>query len=527
MKHHFNHILKFGCIDPLIALESLLPWNAASFNLDLADAVYQVREVDDKPQFLIRTADGCTHTAGIAIVADRLHLTLPLPTAELSGLSHLVAALGLKSKIADGQFVLDPIDLEELDERLSAINMARTVLRRMAQCNPDTAAVIGSAIKIMTFATEWKVVRDEHFNCGKPKAQLLKRYEAAIEAAKQFQEWGITDLEGVTLHHDPRASAMDVQFKGYGAFAIVPSTYNWPVAQTLQQVLQRSEPAKKYGRYEVRPTRIPEDVRGVLHGLAIQGNKVRITAKLAKKLYDKVNEVLTTIGGAWHTGSQAHVFDCDPTEMIDQLIETGEIFTKADFELFETQPKEVRALIDRAELKPGMKVLEPEAGRGALAMAAAEVVGRDAVTVFELMPANVEHLARLGFNVTAPTDFLAVQTDQRFDAIVMNPPFSQGRDCAHIRHAWNFLAPGGRLAAIASTSWQTNSTAPAKEFQQFLASNHAIVEQIEAGAFHAAGTDVATTLITMVKPAESLVLEKPVEKTAKAAPRQELQESLF
>jgi 16S rRNA G1207 methylase RsmC len=43
-------------------------------------------------------------------------------------------------------------------------------------------------------------------------------------------------------------------------------------------------------------------------------------------------------------------------------------------------------------------------------------------------------------------DFLDCELDDLgFDRIVMNPPFANARDTAHIRHAVRFLKEGGRL----------------------------------------------------------------------------------
>lgn len=54
-----------------------------------------------------------------------------------------------------------------------------------------------------------------------------------------------------------------------------------------------------------------------------------------------------------------------------------------------------------------------------------------------------------GHNVVL-ADFLAwaESCGQRFDRIVMNPPFSEGRAEAHTLAAARLLAPGGRLTAI-------------------------------------------------------------------------------
>ena len=35
-----------------------------------------------------------------------------------------------------------------------------------------------------------------------------------------------------------------------------------------------------------------------------------------------------------------------------------------------------------------------------------------------------------------------------YDRIIMNPPFSDGRDIQHVQHAYNLLRPGGRIGAI-------------------------------------------------------------------------------
>ena len=45
-------------------------------------------------------------------------------------------------------------------------------------------------------------------------------------------------------------------------------------------------------------------------------------------------------------------------------------------------------------------------------------------------------------------DFLECTDLGLFDRILMNPPFAQGIDILHIRHAQNFLKPNGRLVAL-------------------------------------------------------------------------------
>ena len=166
--------------------------------------------------------------------------------------------------------------------------------------------------------------------------------------------------------------------------------------------------------------------------------------------------------------------------------------------------------------------MEPNAGGGALAMAAAEIVGKDNMTCYELMPQNVKKLQAMGFALEGPQDFLSVEAMPSFDFVIMNPPFSGGRDVAHIRHAMGFVKAGGKLVAIASTQWRDHDTRPAQSFREYLASLNADIQDIAPGAFREAGTDVATTLITITKPIG--VVKKVIHVPSV---RQHLQEVLF
>lgn len=112
---------------------------------------------------------------------------------------------------------------------------------------------------------------------------------------------------------------------------------------------------------------------------------------------------------------------------------------------FPTPAKLVDRMIEAADLAPTHSVLEPSAGKGDIAAA----VVREGATVecIEKNSTLAEHL-RKTFE-TKCADFLEVLPDPRFDRVLMNPPFERGIDEKHIRHAFNFLRPGGRLVAIA------------------------------------------------------------------------------
>ena len=85
-----------------------------------------------------------------------------------------------------------------------------------------------------------------------------------------------------------------------------------------------------------------------------------------------------------------------------------------------------------------------------------------------------------------------------YDAVLMNPPFQNAQDMAHVTHAWGFVKPGGVLVAIMWPAWQAAKTKTAEAFRELVASAAASdVEDIEAGTFE--DTAVRTIMLTMHK----------------------------
>lgn len=85
-------------------------------------------------------------------------------------------------------------------------------------------------------------------------------------------------------------------------------------------------------------------------------------------------------------------------------------------------------------------VLEPSAGRGALAYAiraASRTVAIGSPVCVEMDPVNAMHLLTVGGFDTWTGDFLAYDGEGcgRFDMAIMNPPFEDGQTEAHILHA--------------------------------------------------------------------------------------------
>ena len=270
-------------------------------------------------------------------------------------------------------------------------------------------------------------------------------------------------------------------------------------------------------------TRIDAGVVEILRDVVssgCSGDRARITSQLDRKVYLKVNQVLEALGGKWDKKAQAHVFDgIDAAVVIGDAVVTGEyIDEKKEYQFFETPPAIAEQVIEAADIQRGMSVLEPSAGNGALARPARAAGGM--VECYELNDKMADDLLRDGFAVHGG-DFLAEDlpvrgkikesgkpermVDERFDRVVMNPPFTRGQDIAHVRRAFDWLKPGGILVAITSAGWTFRADRKAQEFREWLASDamqpgvgmeyHALPD----GAFKSSGTMVRTFLLRLRK----------------------------
>lgn len=176
----------------------------------------------------------------------------------------------------------------------------------------------------------------------------------------------------------------------------------------------------------------------------------------------------------------------------------GQFFTSSDV---------AETVVEMAGIAPGMTVLEPSAGGGALARAVRDRGGL--VACVEIQTGLAHELAHVhGFADVHCADFLKVSPFAlpQYDRIVMNPPFDRGRDCDHVRHAYQFLKPGGTLVAIMSARAEFGTDARHKAL-------HALIghppgswkferswRDLPERSFAHAGTNVNTVVLKLEKP---------------------------
>jgi hypothetical protein len=129
------------------------------------------------------------------------------------------------------------------------------------------------------------------------------------------------------------------------------------------------------------------------------------------------------------------------------------------------------------------RVLEPSAGRGDIADRLRDRVGD--LVVVEAHPVLARLLRDKGYAPIVSL-FEDYESARPFDKIIMNPPFAEGLDMLHVRHAFGMLAAGGVLVALMNDGDAPGDGTPAQrnEFAAWLMSDAAIarfsVERVDA-----------------------------------------------
>lgn len=168
---------------------------------------------------------------------------------------------------------------------------------------------------------------------------------------------------------------------------------------------------------------------------------------------------------------QSAVIPPDPNAIrLRDMLYRAKMYQKGDIQF--TPPELAKELVALAGVRKDSRVLEPEAGIGNIADAAKEIT--DHVDCIERMTDFCEILKLKKHNVIG-NDLLTAETAPIYDAVVMNPPFSE--ECEHIKRAFDFLRPGGSLVAVCSSSIQWKSTRKYEQFRDWLSEHtHSIDE---------------------------------------------------
>jgi hypothetical protein len=149
---------------------------------------------------------------------------------------------------------------------------------------------------------------------------------------------------------------------------------------------------------------------------------------------------------------------------------------------FPTPRPIIDQLLALACIEPAHRVLEPSCGKGDILDAIRRECPDVTLTAIERNLSLQGVLTARGYDgIVAYGDFL--EHVGEYDRVVMNPPFEEGQDILHVRHAYDLLAPAGRLVSIVCEGPFFRSDAKSVAFRAWLKEVAADVEQLPELAF--------------------------------------------
>jgi phospholipid N-methyltransferase len=251
----------------------------------------------------------------------------------------------------------------------------------------------------------------------------------------------------------------------------------------------------------MRTTKLSSSALEALEASTISDNILFLPGSLDRTTYTEVDKVLKEVGGKWKT-KKGHVFPHDPSFEIETIVKTGEVMLLSKNGFFPTPRGLAESVVGYTDVWDGLSVLEPSAGSGGLADVIRELHPSAKLTCVEIQPKLVAQLRAKGHANVILGDFLSMEPEPIYDRVCMNPPFEQQGDIEHITHAFKFLRPGGRLAAIGGGSWQYRQDKKAQAFRDLINDYAMMDEENPSGSFKESGTMVGTRTVVLWKPGE-------------------------
>ena len=228
----------------------------------------------------------------------------------------------------------------------------------------------------------------------------------------------------------------------------------------------RKKPVKKYKEFDYNQNLISFDVLAELSNVEqaydVSGERYNMRHTKIKDCFyvrshtadkhtvHKVHDIMIACGGVrTKPGGSNFQFDYDFSELIHYIIRSGSIPDKRSHQFYPTEEKLASQACELLNIKICDKCLEPSAGQGGLL----DLMPKD-TTAVEISPLQCELLKIKGFEKVINKDFVeySKSTNERFDKILMNPPFSQDRHVQHLHCAMNLLSDSGELVAILPVS---------------------------------------------------------------------------
>jgi hypothetical protein len=160
-------------------------------------------------------------------------------------------------------------------------------------------------------------------------------------------------------------------------------------------------------------------------------------------------------------------------------LERALIGSKVGIDFFPTPPGLAAKMVKLSALEPGDRASDLSAGNGNIAEKIREAgIEPD---VAEISGQLREILHAKGFNLIG---WDCLEVTKRYNAIIINPPFSNNADITHARHAYSLLEERGRLVSVVGEGAFSRSGKAEQSFREWLDEVGAHVEPLPQGTFN-------------------------------------------
>lgn len=278
------------------------------------------------------------------------------------------------------------------------------------------------------------------------------KYDSSIKlveiARRNTGQWMIVDGGAMRIRVYKKGTAhLEIHpMMAYRLNQILASLYPMAIPAEF-----RTKPAKKHKEFEMIGRPLPFAVIEKIANARTRKNSrffsfSHYDLTNNKPALDEAIKVFESIGGIYKDNTIT--FDYDTYEVIDEIITSGCIPDQKSHQYYPTPKSVAEEVMITADIQAGDKCLEPSAGQGGLA----DFMPKEQTLCIEISKLHCQILEAKGHKVIE-ADFLKHDFGkQRFDKIVMNPPYSEGRWQSHIEHAVNLLKPKGSIIAVLPAS---------------------------------------------------------------------------
>ena len=226
---------------------------------------------------------------------------------------------------------------------------------------------------------------------------------------------------------------------------------------------------------------------------------VRALEVLSDEEYDKIKPDVETLGGHWRERVKGFCFSRESLKRL-QYSQWQE-----SIRFFPTPIEVARRVYELAEIcadssNGELRILEPSAGQGGLINAVEKSLW-EKITCIEPDETNSGVLSDMGLNPHKTTfeEYYEKYGDKKFTNVIMNPPFSLGRDISHVKMAYDLLQSGGVMVAIISENTLYYERQANRDFVKWLEEVNAYREAVPTGSFIDCGTAIDTVIIKIKK----------------------------